>query len=98
MAKTEDNPTWVRSTIKRLENHFDKSAVNQIRMHCQCGYGMDEKLALVKELAELSSNIVLFHQECFICLRSLLSNYIMFKSSLIAINEEYCINEKRQLR
>lgn len=56
-AITEDNPTWVKSTMKRLENHFDKQTVNQIRMHCQCGYGMDEKLALVKELVELSSNM-----------------------------------------
>ena len=46
LARTENNPTWVNSTMKRLENHFDKSAVNQIRMNCQCGYGMDEKLAL----------------------------------------------------
>ncbi|QHI73511.1 DUF6144 family protein [Aminipila terrae] len=56
-AKTEDNPTWVKSTMKRLENKFDKQSVNQIRMHCQCGYGMDEKLALVKELVKSSSNM-----------------------------------------
>lgn len=56
-AKTENNPAWVKSTMKRLEKHFDKSAVKQIRMHCQCGYGMDEKLALVKELVEASSNM-----------------------------------------
>ncbi|GMQ62089.1 DUF6144 family protein [Vallitalea sp. AN17-2] len=57
LAATEDNPTWVKSTMKRLENHFDKSAVSEIRRHCQCGYGMDEKLKLVKELVELSSNM-----------------------------------------
>lgn len=56
-ARAEDNPTWVKSTMKRLENHFDRSEVTQIRMHCQCGYGMDEKIALVKELMELSLNI-----------------------------------------
>lgn len=56
-AEMEDNPTWVKSTMKRLENHFDKSTVKQIRMKCQCGYAMDEKLALVKELVELSSNM-----------------------------------------
>lgn len=56
-ARTEADPTWVKSTMKRLENHFDQSAVKQIRMHCQCGYGMDEKLALVKELMESSSNM-----------------------------------------
>lgn len=56
-AKTEDNPTWVKSTMKRLEGHFDNSTVKQIRMHCQCGYGMDEKIELVKELLEKSSNM-----------------------------------------
>jgi hypothetical protein len=39
VARKEDNPTWVKSTMKRLENHFDKSDVKNIRMHCQCGYG-----------------------------------------------------------
>jgi hypothetical protein len=57
LARTEDNPTWVKATMERLENHFDKSALKQVRMHCQCGYGMDEKLALVKELVEASSNM-----------------------------------------
>ncbi len=56
-ARTESNPTWVKSTMMRLENHFDKLEVNQIRMNCQCGYGMDEKLALVKELVALSSSM-----------------------------------------
>lgn len=56
-ARAEDNPTWVKSTMKRLEDHFDQSTVKQIRMNCQCGYGMDEKLALVKELVESSSNM-----------------------------------------
>jgi len=56
LDKIEDNPTWVKSTMKRLENRFDKQTVHEIRRHCQCGYGMDEKLALVKELVQLSSN------------------------------------------
>lgn len=53
----EDNETWVKSTMNRLENHFDSSTVKQIRMNCQCGYAMDEKLKLVKELIETSSNL-----------------------------------------
>lgn len=53
----EDNATWVKSTMSRLENCFDPSVVKQIRMNCQCGYGMAEKLALVKELVAASSNI-----------------------------------------
>lgn len=57
IARTEDNPKWVKSTMKRLENSFDSKTIKQIRMHCQCGYGMDEKLELVKELVESSSNL-----------------------------------------
>ena len=53
----EDDATWVKSTMTRLENCFDHSAVKQIRMSCQCGYGMDEKLALVKELVAVSSSM-----------------------------------------
>ena len=56
-ASSEDNAAWVKSTMNRLENHFDGAAVKQIRMNCQCGYGMDEKLALVRELMESSSNL-----------------------------------------
>ena len=56
-ARIENNSTWVKSTMKRLENHFDNMTIKQIRMHCQCGYGMDEKLELVKGLVELSSNM-----------------------------------------
>jgi len=56
-AKTEDNPTWVKATMKRLENQFDQATVLQIRRNCQCGYGMDEKLALVKELVAASASL-----------------------------------------
>lgn len=57
LSSAEDNATWVKSTMSRLENHFDRSTVKRIRMNCQCGHGMDEKLALVKELVESSSNL-----------------------------------------
>lgn len=56
-AKNESNPDWVKSTMYRLENKFDPKTVKQIRMGCQCGYGMDQKLALLKELKAASSNI-----------------------------------------
>jgi predicted hydrocarbon binding protein len=56
-AKTEDNPTWVKSTMKRLENNFDNITIKQIRMGCQCGYGMEDKLELVKGLVKSSSNM-----------------------------------------
>lgn len=57
LSSSEDNATWVKSTMNRLENHFDQAAVKQIRMNCQCGYAMDEKFALVKELVESSSDL-----------------------------------------
>jgi predicted hydrocarbon binding protein len=53
----ECNPIWVKNTMKRLENNFDIQTVKKIRMNCQCGYGMDEKLAQVKELMAMSSNL-----------------------------------------
>lgn len=53
----EDNPTWVKNTMKRLEDNFDYSTIKNIRMKCQCGYGMDEKLSLLKELVDLSSGL-----------------------------------------
>lgn len=55
--KTEDNPTWVKSTMRRLENQFDQSTVQKIRRNCQCGYGMEEKLALVKALVDVSTSL-----------------------------------------
>jgi len=56
-SSLEDNTSWVKSAINRLENRFDRSAVKQIRMNCQCGYGMDEKFELVKDLVEASSDL-----------------------------------------
>jgi predicted hydrocarbon binding protein len=53
----ENNPEWVKNTMKRLKDKFDASTVKRIRMNCQCGYAMDEKLALVKELMANSSNL-----------------------------------------
>ena len=56
-ASSESNAEWVCSTMHRLEKRFDKSQVKQIRMSCQCGYGMDDKLALLQELIASSSNL-----------------------------------------
>jgi hypothetical protein len=53
----ENNPTWVKNTMKRMENKFDKSTLKKIRMNCQCGYGMEEKLAMLKELIGSSSSL-----------------------------------------
>ena len=57
LAAAEDNAAWVKSTMKRLENCFDRPIVKQIRMNCQCGYAMDEKYDLVKELVDSSSSL-----------------------------------------
>lgn len=56
-AKGKANADWVKSTMCRLENKFDKATVKEIRMNCQCGYGMDEKLAFLNELKDNSSNM-----------------------------------------
>ena len=37
--------------MKILESKFYKTTTKKIRMKCQCGYGMDKKLELVKELS-----------------------------------------------
>jgi len=34
----EDNPAWVKNTMKRIEQKFDSETIKQIRMDCQCGY------------------------------------------------------------
>ncbi|MCU6734089.1 DUF6144 family protein [Diplocloster agilis] len=56
-SQAEENPDWVKSAMHRLESKFDSGTIRKIRRNCQCGYGMDEKLALVKELMADASNI-----------------------------------------
>jgi hypothetical protein len=56
-GKQENNPEWVKNTMRRLEKRFDPSMVKRIRMNCQCGYGMDEKLALLNDLIASSSSL-----------------------------------------
>lgn len=56
-AKSEKNADWVKSTMQRLENKFDQETTKQIRMSCQCGYGMDEKQEFVMELADNASTM-----------------------------------------
>ena len=56
-AADQDPAVWVNGTMHRREAKFSTSDVKQIRMSCQCGYGMEEKLALVKELAASSSSM-----------------------------------------
>lgn len=56
-SENEDNSQWVKSTMKKLEHNFGKSDIIEIRRNCQCGYGMDEKLALLKELMGNASSL-----------------------------------------
>lgn len=56
-GEAESDPDWVKTTMRRLEGKFECDTVKKIRMNCQCGYGMVEKLALVKELISASTNI-----------------------------------------
>lgn len=56
-AAWEDDAQWVTSTMGRLEERFDKAEVKAIRMNCQCGYGMDEKLTLLRELMAASLSL-----------------------------------------
>ncbi len=57
LAKSENNADWVKSTMSRLENKFDPESTKQIRMSCQCGHAMDEKLALLNDLKAGASNM-----------------------------------------
>ncbi len=56
-AAREDDPAWVTSAMGRLEGYFNQADIKQIRMNCQCGYGMADKLTLVKELVAESSGM-----------------------------------------
>lgn len=56
-AVEEKNEEWVKSSMRRLESRFKDETVKEIRMSCQCGYGMEEKLALVKELRSAANSL-----------------------------------------
>jgi len=55
-STTETDEAWVNNSMKRLEDTYDSTKIKEIRMHCQCGYGMDEKITLVKKLVQQSSS------------------------------------------
>ncbi len=57
LAKNEKYAEWVKSTMSRLEDKFDQETTKQIRISCQCGYGMDERLTFLKELIATASNM-----------------------------------------
>ena len=57
VAEQQTDEAWVNSAMKRLEDTFSSEQVKEIRMNCQCGYGMEEKVDLVKALVSQSSNM-----------------------------------------
>lgn len=56
-GQLESNPNWVKCAMQRLESKFELDTIKKIRMNCQCGYGMDEKITLVKELKSTVTNL-----------------------------------------
>lgn len=53
----ENDADWVKNSMQRLELNFDTDTVKDIRMNCQCGYAMDEKLELVQNLFSSANNL-----------------------------------------
>ncbi len=81
----EDNAAWVRGSMRRLEDQFDAAAVKRIRMRCQCGYGMDEKLALLKELMANASSLEEFANQ-----ERALSNGMYYKDDGLYLQFFFC--------
>lgn len=57
LAKTEADADWVKSTMSRLESKFDPETIKRIRIKCQCGYGMEEKLSFIKALMSSATSM-----------------------------------------
>lgn len=51
---------WVKASMQKLEESFSEKEVRKIRRGCQCGYGMEEKVALVKEIMKESNSLEAF--------------------------------------
>ncbi|NLT48236.1 MAG: hypothetical protein GXX92_07450 [Clostridiales bacterium] len=84
-AKNQDNAAWVKSTMRRLEKRFDPEITKQIRMACQCGYGMDEKLELVENLIATSSSM-----EEFASSEKAKAAGLSYKDGLIHLQFQFC--------
>lgn len=56
-ASSEDNRAWVKGAMARLEESFDRDTVKRIRLDCQCGYGMDDRVEYVKDLMASASSM-----------------------------------------
>lgn len=56
-AKAESDADWVKSTMRRLETKFDSKTVKRIRMNCQCGHGMEERLSFITTLISSATSM-----------------------------------------
>lgn len=84
-ARSQDNASWVKSTMRRLENKFDPETTKRIRMACQCGYGMDEKLALIENLIASSSCL-----EEFACSEKARAAGLFYKDGVVYLQFQFC--------
>lgn len=55
-GKEQQDSVWVENTMQRLLEQFSLQEIKTIRQRCQCGYAMDEKIRLVRELYESASS------------------------------------------
>ena len=56
-SSQEEDAVWVKNTMKRLEDCFDQPTLRKIRRNCQCGYGMEERLALLREIMSQTTTL-----------------------------------------
>ena len=84
-AMSQDNASWAKSNMRRLENKFDPETTKKIRMACQCGYGMDEKLALIEDLIASSSCV-----EEFACSERAIEAGLFYQDGVIHLQFQYC--------
>lgn len=56
-SKDLNDAAWVKSITQKLEQTFAHDELVALRMNCQCGYDMDEKIALVQELYDSANSM-----------------------------------------
>lgn len=84
-AMNQDNAAWVKAAMHRLENKFDPATTKQIRMACQCGYGMDEKLKLIENLLAASSSM-----EEFACSENAKAAGLFYQDGMLYLQFQFC--------
>jgi len=84
-AMGESDPEWVLSSMRRLEQTFDRETVKSIRMSCQCSYGMDERVAFLNELKSASSSL-----EEFACSEQALAAGLFCENGELYLKFPFC--------